>query len=172
MKNNKSTRWKQNSTAIQNSDHSDLSVCLSVCLHTFISFACESKSCWKVYNYSKSSKRGESPFFCCNLTQRFRLWKCTMQRVNGMGRIAAAANSSYPLQQLRKAGPGRHQNTPPVPATPLVLLNSPFFAKFACLKIASALDYQTRTTTQKVGGMELENWSWVGRGEKGMRTHF
>jgi hypothetical protein len=57
-----------------------------------------------------------------------------MQRVNGMGRIAAAANSSYPLQQLRKAGPGRHtaldyQNTTQVTPTPLVLLNSPFFAK-------------------------------------------
>jgi hypothetical protein len=57
-----------------------------------------------------------------------------MQRVNGMGRIAAAANSSYPLQQLRKAGLGRHtaldyQNRTQVTATSLVLLNSPFFAK-------------------------------------------
>jgi hypothetical protein len=69
-------------------------ICLSVSQHTFISFACESKSYWKVYYYSKSSKRAESPFFCCILTQRSGLWKCTMQRVNGMGRIAAAANSS------------------------------------------------------------------------------
>lgn len=94
-----------------------------------------------------------------------------MQRVNGMGRIAAAADSCYPLQQLRKAGLGRHtaldyQNRTQVTATPLVLLNSPFFGKVACLKIASALDYQTRTTTQKVGGMELESWSWGVGGER------
>jgi hypothetical protein len=28
------------------------------------------------------------------------------------------------------------------------------------------LDYQTRTTTQKVGGMELESWSWGWEGRE------
>jgi hypothetical protein len=93
-----------------------------------------------------------------------------MQRVNGMGRIAAAADSSYPLQQLRKAGPGRHtaldykKNTSDCNSSCSSKLS--IFCKVGCLKIASALDYQTRTTNQKVGGMELESWSWGGKGRE------
>jgi len=148
-----------------------LSVCLSVCLHTFISFACESKTCWKVYSYSKSSKRAESPFFCCILTQR--IWTMEMHYAKGEwnGKNCCYSRQQLPTTAAKKSWFGKAHSSW-LPKQDTSDCNSScssklsIFCKVACLKIASALDYQTRTTTQKVGGMELESWSWGWEGRE------
>ncbi len=110
-----------------------LSVCLSVCTHSF-HLLVNPRLVGKSTPTARAAKELNPLSFAASWLKGSGLWKCTMQRVNGMGRIAATADSSYPLQQLRKAGSGRHtaldyQNRTQVTATPLVLLNSPFFAK-------------------------------------------